>query len=103
MNSHWLHTPDRSYLRVDGVEFLNAVQRVCLCLLDDLLRVVEEEQAEQDQASVDRHRVQAGSEHGGGGQEHGAWRWTDRRGRRVYNHVNRQVLMVSLCIKAFDK
>ena len=81
-----------SDLRVDGVEFLNTVQRVCLCLLDDLLRVVEEEQTEEDQASVDRHRVQACSEHGGGGQEHGAWRWTERRGRSVNNHVNRQVV-----------
>ena len=42
-------------LRVDGVIFLYAVQRVCLCSPDDLLRVVQEEHAEQDQASVDGH------------------------------------------------
>lgn len=46
-------------LRVDGVVFLYTIEWVCLCPLDDLLCIIEEEQAEQDQASIDGHRVQA--------------------------------------------
>lgn len=53
---------------------MHAVERLRLGPLDDLLRVVEQEHAEEDQAAVDGHRVQAGPERRGGRQEHGPCR-----------------------------
>lgn len=42
-------------LRVNGVIFLHSVKRVCLGSLNDLLRIIEQEHAEQDQASIHSH------------------------------------------------
>lgn len=42
-------------LRVNGVIFLYSVKRVRLCSLNDLLCIVEQEHAEQDQASINSH------------------------------------------------
>lgn len=58
-------------LRIDGVISLYAVEWMCLSLLDHLLCVIEEEHAEQHQASVDGYRVQACAKDRGGRQEHG--------------------------------
>lgn len=60
-------------LRVDGVVFLRGVQRVRLGSFDHLLCVVQQEHAEEDQTSINGHRVQTCPERRGGRQEHGAW------------------------------
>lgn len=62
-----------SDLRVDGVVFLYTVDWVCLCSLDDLLCIIEQEHAEQHQASVDGHGVEPCSKRWGGRQEHRPW------------------------------
>lgn len=45
-------------LRVDGVVFLRGVQRVRLGSFHHLLCVVQQEHAEEDQTSINSHRVQ---------------------------------------------
>lgn len=60
-------------LRIDGVILLYAIEWMRLSLLDHLLCVIEEEHAEQRQASVDSNRVQACAKDRGGRQEHGPW------------------------------
>lgn len=42
-------------LRVNGVIFLYSIKRVCLCSLNDLLCIIEQEHAEQDQASINSY------------------------------------------------
>lgn len=63
--------------RVDGVIFLHAVERVRLRPLDNLLCIVEEEHAEQDQAAVDGDGIQACSKRRGGWEEHRPCRETE--------------------------
>ncbi len=72
LNMTQYSTRTRKHSRINGVIFLNAVKRVRLGSLDDFLCVVQQKHAKQDQTSINRHRVQAGSESGGGGQKHGA-------------------------------
>ena len=50
--------PDRA---VDGVELSGAVERVSLGPVDDLLGVVEQEAAKEDQTSVQGQRVDTGA------------------------------------------
>ena len=52
---------------VDGVEVWRR-----LGVLHNLLRVVQQEHAEEDQATVDRYRVEANAQSGGRRQEHAA-------------------------------
>lgn len=60
--------------RVDGVVLLHTIKWLCLRPLNDLLGIIEEEHAEQDQASIDGHRVQTCSKRWGRWKEHWSWK-----------------------------
>lgn len=68
--STWLH------LRIDGVIWYGSIQRMCFCLSDDLLCVIQHESSKDDKPTICNHRLQTYSHHRACWQEQCTWKYT---------------------------